>query len=267
MVDKQPETALVLGGTGGIGSQIVEQLLEQGVRVVATYRTQKKEDRENVTYLQVDLNDKDSVIALLEQLSRLPVRFSRIILNSGVGTETIKRQMPALPENPSIAQQFEYQSRLGEQFSRINALSPCLVYQHIIDNELFCASGTSVVVVGTVGTRRHFCGMNPFDDASKVQLCTIMASKGYDEMIRSRDIYVVFVHPGAVGNAGMFYESTLKTLSDEELTTLGEDILIIPAKEIAEEIVRVSQPHMAKVRRLAQIDLSGGLDQNFKAPF
>ena len=56
MVDMQPETALVLGGTGGIGSEIVSQLLQQGLRVVATYRTQKKDDDLNLTYLQVDFN-------------------------------------------------------------------------------------------------------------------------------------------------------------------------------------------------------------------
>ena len=50
---------IIVGGSSGIGAEIVTALEQQGERVVATYNTNRKDDRTQVKYIHLDVT-KDS---------------------------------------------------------------------------------------------------------------------------------------------------------------------------------------------------------------
>ena len=62
-------TAIVTGGTGGLGSAVVERLLDDGWRVVVPWivesELERVEEREGVELVQADLIDPDAVASVV----------------------------------------------------------------------------------------------------------------------------------------------------------------------------------------------------------
>ncbi|MBA3373443.1 MAG: SDR family NAD(P)-dependent oxidoreductase [Euzebyaceae bacterium] len=76
---ERPRTALLAGGTGGLGAGVVEVLLDRGERVCVPYRTEANAERlrsahgeairgGNLRLSQCDVSDRDQVAALLDVL-------------------------------------------------------------------------------------------------------------------------------------------------------------------------------------------------------
>ena len=66
MVSKH-RRVLVTGGSSGIGAALVDALLASGETVIATTRKPEQQvARTNLQWLALDLNDPDSVTALLD---------------------------------------------------------------------------------------------------------------------------------------------------------------------------------------------------------
>jgi len=98
----QGRTALVTGGTGGIGTAICKRLAESGARVVATYRDKAKAERwkaergaEGLTIevVDVDVTDFDSCRAMVERVEREIGPIDILVNNAGITRDTTFRKM------------------------------------------------------------------------------------------------------------------------------------------------------------------------------
>lgn len=80
------KTALVTGASRGIGLAVVEQLVEEGVRVVAAARTSTPELRQTGAYVvQVDLAQPDGPARLVEEALRELGELDLLVNNLGGG--------------------------------------------------------------------------------------------------------------------------------------------------------------------------------------
>ncbi|MBU0686386.1 MAG: SDR family oxidoreductase [Candidatus Margulisbacteria bacterium] len=81
------KTALVTGGTRGIGRSIVDLLSDYGCRVIYTgtnkSRTIKNTMRDQRTYLQLDFSDDESINKFLMRLNKIP-QIDILINNAGI---------------------------------------------------------------------------------------------------------------------------------------------------------------------------------------
>lgn len=69
------KTVLVIGASGGIGGQVMKQLLEQDYTVIGTYATNPVNvaNAENIKTLQLDLYSVDSIKELFDNLAQTPL--------------------------------------------------------------------------------------------------------------------------------------------------------------------------------------------------
>lgn len=84
-------SALVTGGTKGIGKGIAEELLSHGARVICTSRTKPEEQPDNsgIVYFQSDASEKKDRIKLVEFVEK---RFGSLdLLINNVGTNIRKK--------------------------------------------------------------------------------------------------------------------------------------------------------------------------------
>jgi acetoacetyl-CoA reductase len=95
-------TALVTGGTGGIGTAICSRLARSGARVVATYRDKAKADRWQaerraeglaVEVVEVDVTSFDSCRAMVERVERELGPIDILVNNAGITRDTTFRKM------------------------------------------------------------------------------------------------------------------------------------------------------------------------------
>lgn len=80
------KTAVITGGTRGIGRAICSLLCELGCRVIATGKKINRKQRsklKNLTYMSLDLLDQASVEQFIESLSRLR-RIDILVNNAGI---------------------------------------------------------------------------------------------------------------------------------------------------------------------------------------
>lgn len=84
-IDFNKKTALVTGGTRGIGKSIVTMLVDEGCNVIYT-GTQKKLDKkiEKTTYKQLDLSDKKSIDHFIKNVLEETKKIDVLINNAGI---------------------------------------------------------------------------------------------------------------------------------------------------------------------------------------
>ena len=98
----QGRTALVTGGTGGIGTAICKRLAGSGARVVASYRDKAKAARWQaerrgeglaIEVVEVDVTDFDSCRAMVERVEREVGPIDILVNNAGITRDTTFRKM------------------------------------------------------------------------------------------------------------------------------------------------------------------------------
>ena len=79
------KTAIVTGGTSGIGLAIVKMLAATGYRVLATYSSNDMEEEiANVETCRADQSDKESMRAFVAWVKQTAERVDCIVLNAGI---------------------------------------------------------------------------------------------------------------------------------------------------------------------------------------
>lgn len=79
------KTAIVTGGTSGIGLAIVKMLASKGYRVLATYSSNDMEEEiANVETCRADQSDKESMRAFVAWVKQTAERVDCIVLNAGI---------------------------------------------------------------------------------------------------------------------------------------------------------------------------------------
>jgi NAD(P)-dependent dehydrogenase (short-subunit alcohol dehydrogenase family) len=140
-------TALVTGGTGGLGSAVVMRLLSDGWRVVVPWIVERElerlEPQEGLELVQADLFERDSVGAALAVAAGEPGAPLRGLVNL-VGGFAVGARVDATP-----IEEFEAQFRL-------NLRPTYLVTQAALPHLI--AAGGSIVCVGTRAALQPFKG-------------------------------------------------------------------------------------------------------------
>jgi NAD(P)-dependent dehydrogenase (short-subunit alcohol dehydrogenase family) len=142
------QTAIITGGTGGLGSGVVDRLLDDGWRVVVPWIVEDElsrvRPREGLEFVQADLFDPDavaSVVAVAAGSSEAPLRG---VVNL-VGGFAVGGRVHETP-----IEEFEMQFRLN--------LRPTYLMVQAAVPHLLSGGGGSIVCVGTRAALQPFPG-------------------------------------------------------------------------------------------------------------
>jgi len=141
-------SALVTGGTGGLGAAVVTRLLDDGWRVVVPWVAERElervQRREGLELVQADLFEQDAVAAAVALAAGSEAAPLRAVVNLVGGF----REGERVAQEP--IEQFEAQLRLN--------LRPTYLVTQAALPQLVAAGGGSIVCVGTRAALQPFPG-------------------------------------------------------------------------------------------------------------
>jgi NAD(P)-dependent dehydrogenase (short-subunit alcohol dehydrogenase family) len=142
------QSAIITGGTGGLGSAVVARLLDDGWRVVVPWVVEHElsrvERREGLELVHADLFDPDAVAAVVGQAAGTPDAPLRGVVNLVGGFAA------GGPVHETPIEEFERQFRLN--------LRPTYLVVAAAVPHLLAAGGGSIVCVGTRAALQPFSG-------------------------------------------------------------------------------------------------------------
>ena len=183
-------TILVTGANRGLGIEFVEQYLNEGNEVIATYRSENSSidlfemgnERSNLKLLQLDVSSKKSLNSFAKNLGNSPIDI--FINNAGVygprnnsfGNVDEENWIPAI---------------------KINAIAPMLLTQLIIKNIRSGADKKLIYITSKMGSIDDNKGGGAYVyRSSKTALNSVVKSLSVD--LENEGITVTLIHPGWV---------------------------------------------------------------------
>ena len=183
-------TILVTGANRGLGIEFVEQYLNEGYEVIATYRNENSSmdliemgnERSNLKLLQLDVSSKKSLNSFAKNLGNLPIDI--FINNAGVYG----------PRNSSFGNVDEEN---WIPAIKINAIAPILLTQLIIKNIRSGADKKLIYITSKMGSIDDNKGGGAYVyRSSKTALNAVVKSLSVD--LENEGIVVALIHPGWV---------------------------------------------------------------------
>jgi NAD(P)-dependent dehydrogenase (short-subunit alcohol dehydrogenase family) len=175
-----PETALITGGTGGLGSAVTARLLDDGWRVVVPWIVEDELQRvprhERLELVRADLFEPDEVAEAVDRAASQTGSPLRGLVNLVGGFHVGKR----VHETP--VQTFEAQFRLN--------LRPTYLVTQAALAHISAAGGGSIVCVGTRAALEPFAGAAGYaaSKAAVVAFARAVAVEYRDERVRCNAI-------------------------------------------------------------------------------
>ena len=183
-------TILVTGANRGLGIEFVEQYLNEGNDVIATYRNENSSmdliemgnERSNLKLLQLDVSSNKSLNSFAENLGDSPIDI--FINNAGVYG----------PRNSSFGNVDEEN---WIPAIKINAIAPILLTQLIIKNIRSGADKKLIFITSKMGSIDDNKGGGAYVyRSSKTALNAVVKSLSVD--LENEGIVVALIHPGWV---------------------------------------------------------------------
>ena len=183
-------TILVTGANRGLGIEFVEQYLNEGDDVIATYRNENSSmdliemgnERSNLKLLQLDVSSNKSLNSFAENLGDSPIDI--FINNAGVYG----------PRNSSFGNVDEEN---WIPAIKINAIAPILLTQLIIKNIRSGAEKKLIYITSKMGSIDDNKGGGAYVyRSSKTALNAVVKSLSVD--LENEGIVVALIHPGWV---------------------------------------------------------------------
>ena len=183
-------TILVTGANRGLGNEFVEQYLNEGNDVIATYRNENSSmdliemgnERSNLKLLQLDVSSNKSLNSFAENLGDSPIDI--FINNAGVYG----------PRNSSFGNVDEEN---WIPAIKVNAIAPLLLTQLIIKNIRAGADKKLIYITSKMGSIDDNKGGGAYVyRSSKTALNAVVKSLSVD--LENEGIVVALIHPGWV---------------------------------------------------------------------
>ena len=183
-------TILVTGANRGLGIEFVEQYLNEGNEVIATYRSENSSidlfemgnERSNLKLLQLDVSSNKSLDSFAENLGNSPIDI--FINNAGVYG----------PRNSSFGNVDEEN---WIPAIKINAIAPVLLTQLIIKNIRAGTDKKLIYITSKMGSIDDNKGGGAYVyRSSKTALNAVVKSLSVD--LKNENIAVALIHPGWV---------------------------------------------------------------------
>ena len=183
-------TILVTGANRGLGIEFVEQYLNEGNEVIATYRNKNSSidliemgnERSNLKLLQLDVSSNKSLNSFAENLGDSPIDI--FINNAGVYG----------PRNSSFGNVDEEN---WIPAIKINAIAPILLTQLIIKNIKLGADKKLIYITSKMGSIDDNKGGGAYVyRSSKTALNAVVKSLSVD--LENEGMTVALIHPGWV---------------------------------------------------------------------
>tara|TARA_Y100000590_G_scaffold145991_1_gene167845 strand:- start:2026 stop:2718 length:693 start_codon:yes stop_codon:yes gene_type:complete len=183
-------TILVTGANRGLGIEFVEQYLNEGNEVIATYRSENSSidlfemgnERSNLKLLQLDVSSNKSLDSFAENLGNSPIDI--FINNAGVYG----------PRNSSFGNVDEEN---WIPAIKINAIAPVLLTQLIIKNIRAGTDKKLIYITSKMGSIDDNKGGGAYVyRGSKTALNAVVKSLSVD--LKNENIAVALIHPGWV---------------------------------------------------------------------
>ncbi len=177
---ERDRTALVTGGTGGLGAAVVESFLAADWRVVVTWVDERERDRlaprEDLTLTEADLFDSDSVAGVVARARESSSAPLRAVVNL-VGGFAMGGRVHETP-----IEEFEDQFRLN---LRATYLVTQATLPHLVE-----AGGGAVVCVSSRAARRPFSGAAGYvaSKAAVIAFVEAVATEYRDDGVRANAI-------------------------------------------------------------------------------
>lgn len=175
-----PNTAIVTGGTGGLGSAVVARLLEDGWRVVAPWivesERERMEMREHLCFVKADLFAPDQVAEVVAEAIKDGAAPLRGLVNLVGGFAAGER----VADTP--LQDFERQFELN--------LRPTYLVTQASLPHIVQAGGGSIVCVGTRAVFQPFRGAAGYisSKAAVMAFASAVAAEYKDDFVRCNSI-------------------------------------------------------------------------------
>jgi len=246
------KTALITGGTRGIGKAILESFLDCGLNVISTYNSSSKIADELVSkygsdklsFFQFNQGDLSSHKELFEKIDS-PIDI--LVNNAGLGSKTVE----------NVTQdKFEQDAAL----MTVNALGPLWLCEEFIkQNKDRAAKIINISSVG--GGVFHYPGFRIADGMSKAAVAFMTKQMAAENTQTDIDIYAIC--PGAT-ETDMFKASTLDTMNNNDRNKFVESLAkkrLIDPKEIGKLCSFLITPE-AQILHGAVLDSSLGLGVN-----
>lgn len=246
------KTALITGGTRGIGRAILESFLDHGIRVISTYNNSSKiadqlvekygkDKLEFIKFSQGDITSHENLF------NNIAGKLDILVNNAGLGSKTVEY----VTEN-------KYEQ--DEALLKVNSLGPLWLSEKFI--ELNKGSTAKIINISSVGGGVfHFPGFRLADGMSKAAVTFMTKQMAAENTQTEIDIFAIC--PGAT-ETDMFKASTLEGLSEKErsdfVNSLSKKRLIDPT-EIAKLCQFLITPE-AQILHGAILDSSLGLGVN-----
>jgi len=173
-------TAIVTGGTGGLGSAVVARLLDEGWRVVVPWVAERELERvgehDRLVLVQADLFEADAVAAVVARAAEDPGAPLRAAVNLVGGFAAGGR----VHETP--VEEFERQFRLN--------LRPLYLVSAAAAPAMAQAGGGAIVAVSTRAVRRPFAGAAGYiaSKAAVISLVEALDVEYRDDGVRANAI-------------------------------------------------------------------------------
>jgi NAD(P)-dependent dehydrogenase (short-subunit alcohol dehydrogenase family) len=181
--DLAGKTALVTGGTKGIGKAIADRLAQAGAKVIVTARKQSTESNFNHTFIAADLTKPADVLKLTQEIGAIDILINNVggLTTPGGGFSTLTDQHW---EN-------ELQLNLLAAIRLDRMLLPAMIEQK---------SGV-IIHISSVSGKVPLWFLNMAYAVSKAALNSY--SKALSSELASKGIRVLTVSPGATRTAAM----------------------------------------------------------------
>ncbi len=215
------QVALVLGGSGGIGSAIVSALEQRGARCIVADLTEPAYGR----WVQTDVRDDAAVEAAVASVKKDEGRLDILVHAAGVTRDAVLWKLPVEDWDAVLA---------------VNLRSAFLALRHAVP-EMRRGGGGSVVLIGSINGARGKFGLTAYA-ASKAGLTGLAKSAARE--VGKFKIRVNVVEPGMTRSAMVdaLPESVLReAVSESLLERLGDP------EDVAEAVAFLCGPRSRHV--------------------